>query len=123
MDIKEEMKLRKWAQDMADQKASGLSQRKWCAMNGIGTTTFEYRCRRVRTALESRIKENESGEIMPVPAGNQAPVFAKVNIDPAPISSAPQSGIDLTLKHASISIAPDAPAEQIRMILEVLINA
>ena len=40
MNINEEMKLHKWAQDMADQKSSGLSQIKWCKMKGIPATTF-----------------------------------------------------------------------------------
>ena len=33
MNINEEMKLHKWAQDMTDQKSSGLSQKEWCSMN------------------------------------------------------------------------------------------
>ena len=55
MDINEEMKLRQWVQDMADQKASGLSQRKWCEMKGLRKNTFEYRCRRVRKDLEALV--------------------------------------------------------------------
>ena len=35
MNINEEMKLHKWAQDMTDQKSSGLSQKEWCSMKGI----------------------------------------------------------------------------------------
>lgn len=30
MNINEEMKLHKWAQDMAEQQNSGLSQAQWC---------------------------------------------------------------------------------------------
>ena len=48
MNINEEMKLHKWAQDMSEQQSSGLSQTQWCKMKGIPATTFQYRCRKVR---------------------------------------------------------------------------
>lgn len=35
MNVNEEMKLHKWAQDIAEQKNSGLSQTQWCKMKGI----------------------------------------------------------------------------------------
>ena len=36
MNINEEMKLHKWAQDMTDQKSSGLSQKEWCSIEYTG---------------------------------------------------------------------------------------
>ncbi len=69
MNMKEEMKLHQWAQDMAEQKASGLSQKKWCKMKGIGTTTFEYRCRRVRKAMEEKLQESSKDNAVIIPAG------------------------------------------------------
>ena len=35
MKIQEEHNIRQWAQDMADQKASGLKQKEWCKVHGI----------------------------------------------------------------------------------------
>ena len=58
MNINEEMKLHKWAQDMTDQKSSGLSQKEWCSMKGIPINTFQYRCRQVRLAMEKKLKED-----------------------------------------------------------------
>lgn len=34
-----------WAQDMDDQRRSGLTQREWCRIHGISIHTFEYRCK------------------------------------------------------------------------------
>lgn len=121
MDIKEEMRLRKWAQDMADQKASGLTQQKWCSLHGIGQSAFEYRCRRVRATLEKKMTETNANELAPVASGTDGPVFARIDLG----KTSPQaiSGIHLAVKGATITIAPNAPAEHVRMILEVLAHA
>ena len=59
MNINEEIKLHKWAQDMAEQQSSGLSQVRWCKMKGIPTNTFQYRCRKVCLAMEEKIQESK----------------------------------------------------------------
>ena len=125
MNINKEMRLRQWAQDMAEQQASGLTQKRWCDMKGIGSTTFEYRCRKVKAALAEKLQENQNHATAIVPAEGQPvpdaePIFAKVNLS-APAS--PSSGVNIRLAHAEISIAPDTPAEHVRMVLEVLARA
>lgn len=129
MEIKEQMKLHKWAQDMAEQKASGLSQKKWCEMKGIGTTTYEYRCRRVRKAMEERIHESscESTALVsadkpaePVGDSSKEPFFAKINLTPAP--EVP-SGISVNFRDTLINIAPDTPDNHVKLILEVIAHA
>ena len=121
MNISKEMRLHQWAQDMADQQASGLPQKQWCSMKGIASTTFEYRCRKVRAALEEKIQENQDHGTAIVPAEGRPiedePVFAKVNLHPPKTSA---SGVNIRLPHAEISIAPDTPAEHISLILEAL---
>lgn len=127
MNLKEEMKLHQWAQDMANQKSSGLSQKKWCKMKGIATTTFEYRCRRVRAAMEEKLQESKKDNTAIIPSdkteeqsSDQNPFFAKVNLTSA--CSAP-SGINIKFHDTLVNIAPDSPAEHVRMVLEVLANA
>ena len=127
MNMKEEMKLHQWAQDMAEQKASGLSQKKWCKMKGICTTTFEYRCRRVRSAMEEKLREVSKDNTAIIPAdkpeersANPKPFFAKVNLTSA--CSTP-SGINIKIRDILVNIAPDSPAEHVRMVLEVLTHA
>lgn len=34
-----------WAQDLDDQRRSGLTQREWSRIHGINFNTFEYRCK------------------------------------------------------------------------------
>lgn len=122
MNISKEMRLRQWAQDMADQQASGLPQKQWCDMKGIASTTFEYRCRKVRAALEEKLQEKQDAGTVIVPAEGQPvsmgePVFAKVNLQAPAVSV---TGVNIKLAHAEISIAPDTPSEHVRMVLEVL---
>ena len=59
MDINEKMKLHQWAIDMNDQKESGLSQKDWCAMRKLPISTFRFRCRKVKIALEKQLDENK----------------------------------------------------------------
>lgn len=127
MNMKEKMKLQQWAQDMAEQKASGLSQKKWCKMKGISTKTFEYRCRRVRKAMEEKLHKTSKDNVAIIPASkpeersvDQKPFFAKVNLTSA--CSVP-SGINIRFHGALVNIAPDSPAEHVRIVLEVLANA
>lgn len=122
MNISKEMRFHQWAQDMAEQQASGLTQKKWCDMKGIGSTTIEYCCRKVKADLEQKLQDNGTA-IVPAqgqPVPDAEPIFAKVNLQ-APVSSA--SGVNIRLSNAEISIAPDTPAEHVRMVLEVLARA
>lgn len=126
MNINDEMKLRTWAQDMANQKASGLSQKKWCSMHGIALSTFQYRCRKVCQAMEETLTTGEqerrglvtteSDVITQVPE----PCFAKVEF--AQEIHTP-SGIKIEFQNASVTIAPDTPNQHVRTVLEVLANA
>lgn len=127
MNIHEEMKLHKWAQDMAEQKASGLSQKKWCKMKGIPTTTFQYRCRKVHLVMEEKLQESQPEHTAIVPAETIAetpaesePFFAKVNLSP---SHGVPSGMNIQFHDTLVHIAPDAPERHIRIVLEVLGHA
>ena len=48
MNINEKARLRQWAQDMTDQKASGMTVANWCEANNIKRSTYKKRCKRVR---------------------------------------------------------------------------
>lgn len=127
MNINEKMKLHKWAQDMAEQKSSGLSQVQWCKMKGIPTNTFQYRCRQVRLAMEEKLQEQipENTAIVPTEISADAPAktepfFAKVNLASEPHTA---SGINIKFRDTLVNIAPDASEGHVRMVLEVLANA
>ena len=46
--VKQDVRLREWAEQLEAQQASGLTVLQWCAENGIKTKSFYYRLRRVR---------------------------------------------------------------------------
>ena len=126
MKISENMNLHQWAKDMAEQKASGLTRKQWCELKGMQLSTYDYRCKRVRNVLEEKLQEKQNdihaivaAEGQPVP--DSEPVFAKVNLQQFPLTSS--SGVNIRLSGAEISIAPDTPAEHVRMVLEVLAHA
>ena len=127
MNINEEIKLNKWACDMAEQKSSGLSQKEWCNMKGIPTNTFQYRCRQVRLAMENRMKNDKPDNTALVPADHNTetpassePAFAKVELTGG--HNFP-SGINIKFKDSLVNIAPDAPDSHVRMVLEVITDA
>ena len=129
MNINEEMKLHKWAQDMAEQQNSGLSQAQWCKMKGMLATTFQYRCRKVRLAMEEKLQENNSDNaaivcadsaVKPVKEPDHKLFFAKVDLSQEHHTA---SGINIKVQDTRISIAPDAPAEHVKMVLEVIAHA
>lgn len=124
MNINEEIKLHKWAQDMAEQKSSGLSQKEWCSVKGIPTNTFQYRCRQVRLAMEDRMKNDKPDNTALVPADHTTktpvpsePAFAKVELTGG--HKVP-SGIDIKFKDIIVNIAPDAPESHVRMVMKVI---
>ena len=121
MNISGNINLQLWAQDMAEQKASGLTRKQWCESKNMTLTTYDYRCRKVRAALEEKIQENQERVTAIVPAEERPienePVFAKVNLHPPKTSA---SGVNIRLPHAEINIAPDTPTEHISLILEAL---
>lgn len=125
MNISENMKLHQWAQAMADQKASGLTRQQWCDVNDIPVSTFDYRCKKVRAAMEVKLKEKQNDSTAVIPAEHEPelpsePLFAKVNLQ---VPNAVSSGISIKMATAEVTIAPDTPAEHVRMALEALAYA
>ena len=125
MNISENMKLHQWAQDMADHKASGLTRQQWCDIKGIALSTYDYRCKKVRRALEAKFQDNQEQTAAIVPAeccieSAPEPVFAKVNLQ---VPEMPASGISIKLSNAEITFSPDTPAELVRTVLEALAYA
>lgn len=120
--INKQLKLNKWAQDMSDQMSSNLSRKQWCEIKGIPTSTYDYRCKVVKLALEEKMKETSDANAPIVASNNIEPVqseptFAKVNLQAPTIVS---SGICIKLANAEVSIAPDTPTEHIHMVMEAL---
>lgn len=100
---------RQWAQDLDDQRRSGLTQKEWCKAHGINFNTFEYRCKVVRKTSERFIAENP------------APVqFAELDVQPEIPET---SGIRIQTAGISVEFFPNADCNQIKTVMEVLCHA
>ena len=52
--VKQDVRLREWAEQLEAQQASGLTVPQWCAENGIKTKSFYCRLRRVRVCMAEK---------------------------------------------------------------------
>ena len=46
--VKQEVRLRDWAEQIEAQQASGMTVQKWCEENGINPKTYYYHLRKLR---------------------------------------------------------------------------
>lgn len=117
MDINEQARLRQWAQDMADQKASGMTVIDWCKANSVKLSTYEKRCKRVRDTMEMMIAEpNKPAISCNADSAAEAHEFVRINKR----TSTSSYGIDIQVGNISISIAPDSKDEHVRLVLEAM---
>lgn len=123
MNIKEQMKLQKWAADMAEQKASGLTNGQWCQLKGMPLSTYEYHCKRVRDAMQEALECDKSTDIVPAKQDLPKPVFAKVELKQQEKDNNIGSGINIKNHDIMINIAPDSNIEHVRLVMEMLANA
>ena len=61
--IKNEVRLKQWAEMVRQRNESGLNVSQWCRQNGINQKTYYYRLNRVRKALCGEVEKHE---IVPV---------------------------------------------------------
>ena len=115
------MRLQEWAEDYAEWKASGLTQKEWCQIRRIPLHTFEYRCRRVRKTAAEIEKFRTSGAVrqtafveVPIPVEKDPPRYEPVRKEAAMV---------VHLHNATVEIADGTSPETIRTILEVLTHA
>ena len=74
--VKQDVRLREWAEQLEAQQASGLTVPQWCAENGIKTKSFYYRLRRVR---EQYIQSAQAVVPMTVPQQQTADIRIEKN--------------------------------------------
>lgn len=46
--VKQEVRMRDWAEQIKAQQESGMTVQKWCAENGINVKTYYYHLRKLR---------------------------------------------------------------------------
>ena len=63
--IKNEIKLKRWAEMVQSRKESGLTVSEWCRQNGVNLKTYYYRLKRVRQALCGNPEQHDIVPIIP----------------------------------------------------------
>ena len=55
--VKQQMKLREWAEQIEARRASGMTVQSWCAENGMNVKTYYYHLRKVREQCVESVPE------------------------------------------------------------------
>ena len=101
--VKNEVKLRQWAEMVQRRNESGLTIAQWCSENGVNLKTYYYRLSRVRKALCS---ENEKHEIVAVESDME--------------NALPHEQITLTVGNVVVNLPDSFNAETLTRLLGVL---
>ena len=64
--IKNEVRLKQWAEMVRQRNESGLNVSQWCRQNGINQKTYYYRLNRVRKALCGEVEKHDIVPVRPV---------------------------------------------------------
>lgn len=63
--IKNEVKLKRWAEMVRCRNESGLTVADWCSQNGVNLKTYYYRLKRVRQALCDNPEQHDIVPVLP----------------------------------------------------------
>lgn len=63
--IKNEVRLKQWAEMVQSRNESGLTVSEWCRQNGVNLKTYYYRLKRVRQALCGNPEQHDIVPIIP----------------------------------------------------------
>lgn len=119
MDVSKEVRLRSWAEDLANQKASGLPIKEWCKEKNICVKTFEYRRKQVYSRMSS-MSESSTSNYPAVANGEIVKVEMKESLDNLHTDSL---GITITRDDTVINIKPDSNLEHIKIVMEAILHA
>ena len=100
-EVKKSVQISEWKQEYEAYHRSGMNVRKWCEAQGIATSSFYHRLRRIRESLcEEYIPENDHA-VVPVKHNSSAVITVEA------------AGI-------SVSINGNATPESIRAVIEAM---
>ena len=66
MNLTTQARLREWAREVDDWRASGMTQHNWCKAHGMKFDTFKYHKGRV-VAFAAGLMKEKSADIVPIP--------------------------------------------------------
>ena len=117
MNLTAQARLREWARQVDDWRASGLTQRKWCKAHGISIESFKYRKGRVE-AFAADLMEANGAEIIPIPdhcLPTAAFDFVSANTS--------DNTIEIEFRGMTIRMNNNISPDMLRIVLEVVSNA
>lgn len=83
--VKNELRHKRWAEEIAECQSSGMKINEWCQMKGISCNTYYRRLRVVRNEFlecsESPLREIVPLSIVTTPTAEEVPVAAKKSPD------------------------------------------
>lgn len=83
------LQMQSWANDLRDQKASGLTVAQWCQQHNLSKNTFNYRVKALKKAAVSSL----------------SPRIVEITPHPAPeVSSSSEGDITLTINDVTARI-------------------
>ena len=101
--IKNEVKLKQWAEMVQSRNESGLTVSEWCRQNGVNLKTYYYRLKRVRQALCGKLEQHDI-----------VPVLPKEEPDPS------AEKIEISVGDVKITLPDSFNPEALRRLLGVL---
>lgn len=114
-EVTKNLRLQEWARQVDDWQASGMTQRAWCKVHGIGYDAFKYRKAKVER-YATQLVENDTRQIVPVNADLIGSDSIRMNV-------ATGQTMEIHLEKATIRISNDVDRDLLRSSLEVLVNA
>ena len=117
MNLTAQARLREWAREVDEWRASGMSQQSWCKSQGITYTAFKYHKGRVE-AYAAGIMQDKQVDIVPLPDhGLRTAAYGFVN------SGLLESSIEIEFCGVTVRANSNVTPDLLRTVLEVLTNA
>lgn len=135
MNLTRQYRIRQWIEAIRDQKASGLTIKKWCEQNSVTKYQFYYRQRVVRSLMADALEEHLDSNTTAVACATSvksAPAikaYRKTDNEFVPVPPAymqPETaGAVMRIRHgaSTIEISNDASDRILTMLREVILHA
>ena len=119
-EVKRQLRLQEWAEQIKECKQSGSTVREWCKGNGVSLKTYYNRMKRVREELLDAIDNESAMQLSRRDGGStqkqiEAPVFAALPM--------PQKNVSAVTVHIGLHVAEiynGAEAETVESVLRTL---
>ena len=135
MNLTRQYRIQQWIEAIRDQKASGLTIKKWCELNSVTKYQFYYRQRVIRLIMADSLKEHLDPKTTAVacaaPAKSAPTVKAAAKIDtefmpvPPAYMHPETTGAVMRIRYgaSTIEISNDVSDRILTMLREVILHA